>query len=55
MANIKNVLLHCMENEKKYQQYHMIEDRGRLINKGWIEAIEFVISHYDVDDKTINE
>ena len=55
MSNIKNLLLHCMENEQKYQKYNMLDDKDRLINKGWIQAIEYIISNCNVDDKTINE
>ena len=44
-----------MENEEKYRELNLFDDEGRLINKGWIQAIEFVMNNFDIDDKTINQ
>ena len=54
MGNLKNILLHCQENEKEYIKYNTNpDDPGRLINRGWIEALEFVKEHFDLDLRTI--
>ena len=54
MGNLKNVLLHCQENEKEYIELDVNpDDNGRLINRGWIEALQFVQEHFDIDLKTI--
>ena len=56
MGIIKNVLLHCQENEKEYNTFGINpDDPGRLINRGWIEALEFVQEHFDVDLNTIQQ
>ena len=31
------------------------DDSSRLINRGWIEALEFVQEHFDIDLKTIEQ
>jgi len=54
LGNLKNVLLHCQENEKEYIELDVNpDDNGRLINRGWIEALQFVQEHFDIDLKTI--
>ena len=56
MGSIKNVLIQCQENEKEYQEHGINpSDRGRLINRGWIEALQFVEEHFDIDLKTIQQ
>tara|TARA_R100001530_G_C4224873_1_gene130999 strand:+ start:308 stop:487 length:180 start_codon:yes stop_codon:yes gene_type:complete len=56
MGSIKNILLHCQENEKQFQEYGvMLDNPNRLINRGWIEALQFVEEHFDVDLTTIQE
>ena len=56
MGNLKNILLHCQENEKEYIKYNINpDDRGRLINRGWIEALQFVQEHFDIDLRTIKQ
>ena len=56
MGNIKNILLHCQENEKEYGELDINpDDPGRLINRGWIEALQFVQEHFDIDLRTIQQ
>ena len=56
MANIKNVLLHCMEIEQKYKvDTELSDDKDRMRNKGWIEALEYVMRNFDVEDRTIKQ
>ena len=56
MGSIKNVLIHCQENEKEYKSFGINpDDPGRLINRGWIEALEFVQDNFDVDLRTIKQ
>ena len=56
MGSIKNILLHCQENEEHYKEYGvMIDNPSRLINRGWIEALQFVEEHFDVDLTTIQQ
>ena len=54
MGSLKNILLHCQENEKEYER-HGIHDDGRMINKGWIECCEFFFKNFDITEKTIKE
>ena len=53
MGNLKNVLLHCQENEKEYEKYGIVSS-DRDINKGWIECCEFFFSNFELIEKTIN-
>jgi len=53
MANIKNVLLHCMETEQKYKTMKLSDDKDRMRNKGWIEALEYVVRNYEIEDNII--
>ena len=61
MTNIKNGLLQCMNNEQKYKDnmaqgdlsFGMMNDTDRMINKGWIEALEYVIRNYEIEDNII--
>ena len=56
MGSIKNILLHCQENEEQYKEYGvMLDNPNRLINRGWIEALQFVEEYFDVDLTTIQE
>ena len=54
MGSLKNILLHCQENEKEYER-HGIHDDGRMINKGWIECCEFFFRNFDIEEKTIQK
>jgi len=53
MGNLKNILLQCQENEKKYEKYGIIS-RDRDRNKGWIECCEFLFNNFELTEKTIN-
>ena len=56
MGSLKNVLIHCQKNEMDYESYGINpDDSGRLINRGWIEALEFVQEHFDIDLRTIEQ
>ena len=56
MNELKNLLPHCIEIEKQYESLGVNpNDPGRLVNKGWIEALEFVNSNFDAEYKTIKE
>ena len=56
MGSIKNILLHCQEYEKEAVKYDINpDDPCRLINRGWIEALQFVQEHFDIDLRTIKE
>ena len=56
MGNVKNILLHCQMNEADFKPYGVSpDDPGRLINRGWIEALMFVREHFDVDLETIEQ
>ena len=56
MGSLKNILIHCQENEKEYKAFGINpDDPGRLINRGWIEALEFVQEHFDIDLRTIQQ
>ena len=54
MCELKNILLHCKENEREFER-RGIESRDRDINRGWIECAEFFIRNFDVEEKTIKE
>ena len=55
MGSIKNLLLHCQETMKKYDD-NVNEDnlRCKHINQGWIEALMFVERNFDVTEKNNN-
>ena len=64
MGNLKNILIYCQENEKKYKKMMPYEldnadeltaDESRLINYGWIQALRFVQSNFDIEFNTIKE
>ena len=64
MGSLKNILIHCQENEKKFKEImpYELDDvdgltvrDGRLINYGWIQALRFVQSNFDVEFNTIAE
>ena len=56
MGSLKNILLHCKENEEEYMSFGINpDDPGRLINRGWIEALQFVQEHFDIDLRTIKQ
>ena len=54
MGSVKNILLHCKENEKAFEEYG-ITSRDRDKNQGWIECCEFFLRNFDLTEKTINE
>ena len=53
MGSLKNILLHCKENEKDFSKYG-ISSRDRDRNQGWIECCEFFLRNFDLTEKTIN-
>ena len=53
MGNLKNILIHCQENEKEYEKYGVVS-RDRDRNKGWIECCEFFFNNFELTEKTIN-
>ena len=56
MGSVKNILIHCQENEKEHKAFGSNpDDPGRLINRGWIEALEFIQEHFDIDLRTIRQ
>ena len=64
MGNLKNILIHCQENEEKYKKImdydindvdELMQDEARLINYGWIQALRFVQSNFDIEFNTIKE
>ena len=54
MGNIKNLLLHCQSNLKKYEEYDS-DDNGRYINQGWIEALMYIQRNYDITEKEVRD
>ena len=64
MGSLKNILIHCQEEEKKYKKImsyelddvdELTQDEGRLINYGWIQALRFVQDNFDIEFNTITE
>ena len=64
MGSLKNILIHCQEYERKYKKMMPYElddvdelttDERRLINYGWIQALRFVQSNFDIEFNTITE
>ena len=56
MGSMKNILILCQQNEREYKSYGVNpDDPKRLVNRGWIEALEFVQEHFDVDLRTIQQ
>lgn len=56
MGSIKNLLLHCQETMKKYDD-NVNEDnlRCKHINQGWIEALIFVERNFNITEKTTGD
>ena len=54
MGSLKNILLHCKENEKDFDKYG-ITSRDRDRNKGWIECCEFFLRNFNLTEKTIQQ
>ena len=54
MGNLKEILIHCQENEKKFARYE-ITSRDRDVNKGWIECCEFFLRNFNLTEKTIQQ
>ena len=67
MGSLKNILIHCQENEKKFKEImpYELDDvdgltartarDGRLLNYGWIQALKFIQRNFDVEFNTIEE
>ena len=64
MGSLKNILIYCQENEEKYKEIMPYEldnadeltvDESRLINYGWIQALKFIQSNFDIEFNTIKE
>ena len=54
MGNLKNILIHCQENEKVFAKHNVVS-RDRDRNKGWIECCEFFIRNFNLTEKIINK
>ena len=54
MGRLKNILLHCQENEREYERMG-IHDDGRMINQGWIECCKFFFNNFNITEKTIKQ
>ena len=54
MGSIKNILIHCQENEKVFAK-HGIVSRDRDRNLGWIECSKFFFDNFEITEKTITE
>ena len=54
MGSLKEILIHCQENEKDFSRYEVMS-RDRDVNKGWIECCEFFFRNFDLTEKTIDE
>ena len=50
MGSLKNILIHCKDNEKEFAE-HGITSRDRDRNKGWIECCEFLLRNFDITEK----
>ena len=66
MGSLKNILIHCQENEEKYKKImpylhelddvdELTQDEARLINYGWIQALRFIQSNFAIEFNTITE
>ena len=64
MGNLKNILIQCQENEEKYKKImdydindvdKLMQDEARLINYGWIQALRYIQSNFDIEFNTITE
>ena len=54
MGSLKEILLHCQENEKEFAKYEAVS-RDRDVNKGWIECCEFFFRNFELREKTIKK
>ena len=56
MGSIKNLLLHCQEIMKSYDN-NVNEDnlKYKYINQGWVQALIYVERNFDITEKTIND
>ena len=50
MGSLKNILIHCQQNEKDFAKYDIVS-RDRDVNKGWIECCEFFLRNFDLTEK----
>ena len=56
MGSLKNILIHCQEFEKEYEQMGIKSDNPkRLVNRGWIDALKFVQDNFDIEFNTIKK
>ena len=53
MGSLKEILIHCQENEKEFAR-HQVVSRDRDRNNGWIECCEFFLRNFDLTEKIIN-
>ena len=54
MGSLKNILIHCEENEKVFARHGDVS-RDRDRNLGWIECCKFFFSNFELIEKTITE
>ena len=54
MGSLKEILTLCQENEKDFSKYGVVS-RDRDVNKGWMECCEFLLSNFELTEKTITE
>ena len=52
MGSLKNILIHCKENEKEFAANQDVS-RDRDRNQGWIECCEFFLRNFDITEKEI--
>ena len=52
MGSLKNILLHCQENEKVFAK-HGVVSRDRDRNQGWIECCEFFFNNFEITEREI--
>ena len=54
MGSIKNILIHCQDNEKEYAKYGIVS-RDRDRNLGWIECSKFFFDNFDLTEKEVRD
>ena len=52
MGSLKEILLHCQENEKEFAKYEAVS-RDRDVNKGWIECCECFLRNFYLTEKRL--
>ena len=53
MGSLKEILIHLQQDEKEFERYG-VTSRDRDRNKGWIECCKFLLKHFDLTEKIIN-